>query len=142
MDLLVRWSPYTREEHLLQQFDHLDDQGTRIIIYNIWEDEGQLELDFDTDIHDIQIRGARDPNKIEMAKDYPNSRHFLTYRHSFRSYASILNLRIPDNFRIILRGKDVFHYNIVNDMMMSQKITYKTAQPAAADGQQEAFVSW
>nr|GEY17998.1 protein microrchidia 7-like [Tanacetum cinerariifolium] len=80
---------------------------------------------------DIQIRGARDPKKIEMAKDYPNSRHFLTYRHSFRSYASILYLRIPDNFRIILRGKDVIHHNIVNDMMMSQKITYKPAQPAA-----------
>nr|GFB27734.1 hypothetical protein [Tanacetum cinerariifolium] len=99
MDILVRWSPYSSEEHLLQQFDHLDDQGTRIIIYNIWEDEeGQLELDFDTDMH---------------------------------SYASILYLRIPDNFRIILRGKDVIHYNIVNDMMMIQKITYKPVQPAA-----------
>nr|GEX76473.1 hypothetical protein [Tanacetum cinerariifolium] len=85
IDILVRWSPYSSEEHLLQQFDHLDDQGTHIIIYNIWEDEeGQLELDFDTDIHDIQIRGARDLKKIEMVKDYPNSRHFLTYRHSFR----------------------------------------------------------
>ncbi|GJS71684.1 microrchidia 7-like protein [Tanacetum coccineum] len=47
------------------------------------------------------------------------------------SYASILYLRIPDNFRIILRGKDVIHHNIVNDMMTSQKITYKPAQPAA-----------
>ncbi|GJZ44711.1 microrchidia 7-like protein [Tanacetum coccineum] len=132
MDTLVRWSPYSSEEHLMQQFDHLNDQGTRIIIYNIWEDEeGQLELDFDTDMHDIQIRGARDPKKIEMAKDYPNSRHFLTYRHSFRSYASILYLRIPDNFRIILCGKDVIHHNIVNDMMITQKIMYKLAQPAA-----------
>nr|GEZ18115.1 hypothetical protein [Tanacetum cinerariifolium] len=65
MDILVRWSPYSSEEHLLQQFGHLEDQGTRIIIYNIWEDEeGQLELDFDTDMHDIQIRRARDPKKI------------------------------------------------------------------------------
>ncbi|GJY48086.1 zinc finger, CCHC-type containing protein [Tanacetum coccineum] len=53
MDTLVRWSPYSSEEHLMQQFDQLNDQGTRIIIYNIWEDEeGQLELDFDTDLHD------------------------------------------------------------------------------------------
>ncbi|GKA16796.1 microrchidia 7-like protein [Tanacetum coccineum] len=36
-----------------------------------------------------------------------------------------------DNFRIILRGKDVIHHNIVNDMMTSQKIPYKPAQPAA-----------
>lgn len=34
------------------QFDHLEDQGTRIVIYNLWEDdEGKLELDFDTDPH-------------------------------------------------------------------------------------------
>ncbi|KAI3520404.1 hypothetical protein L1887_09802 [Cichorium endivia] len=33
-------------------FNFLNDQGTHIIIYNIWEDEeGQLELDFDTDPH-------------------------------------------------------------------------------------------
>ncbi|KAL1566478.1 Protein MICRORCHIDIA 7 [Salvia divinorum] len=32
-------------------------------------------------------------------------------------------------FRIILRGKDVEHHNVVNDMMMSQEITYRP-QPA------------
>lgn len=30
----------------------MKDQGTRIIIYNLWEDgQGLLELDFDSDIH-------------------------------------------------------------------------------------------
>lgn len=34
------------------QFNLMQDQGTRIIIYNLWEDdEGQLELDFDFDQH-------------------------------------------------------------------------------------------
>ena len=34
---------------------------------------------------DIQIRGVnRDEKKIEMAKNYPNSKHFLTYSHSLR----------------------------------------------------------
>ncbi|KAI8010646.1 Callose synthase 10 [Camellia lanceoleosa] len=41
------------------------------------------------------------------------------------SYASILYLRIPSSFRIILRGKDVEHHNVVNDMMMAQEITYR-----------------
>ncbi|KAL6955908.1 hypothetical protein U1Q18_047196 [Sarracenia purpurea var. burkii] len=41
------------------------------------------------------------------------------------SYASILYIRIPAHFRIILRGKDVEHHNFVNDMMMSQEITYR-----------------
>ncbi|KAL4587082.1 hypothetical protein LXL04_011732 [Taraxacum kok-saghyz] len=131
METLVRWSPYSSEEALLQQFDSINVQGTRIIIYNIWEDEeGQLELDFDTDPHDIQMRGVnRDPKKIEMAKEHPNSRHFLTYRHSLRSYAAILYLRIPEGFRMILRGEDVIHHNIVDDLMLTQKVTYRPTQP-------------
>ncbi|EPS74601.1 hypothetical protein M569_00153, partial [Genlisea aurea] len=127
VDAIVNWSPFTSEENLLQQFDHVKNQGTRIIIYNLWEDEeGQLELDFDANEHDIQIRGVnRDDKSIEMAQRFPNSRHFLTYRHSLRSYAAILYLRIPPQFRITLRGKDVAHHNIVSDMMMSQEITYR-----------------
>ena len=36
-------------------------------------------------LQDIQVRGAnRDEKKIMMAQRYPNSRHFLTYRHSLR----------------------------------------------------------
>lgn len=42
-----------------------------------------------------------------------------------QSYASILYLRLPDGFRIILRGKDVLHHNIINDMMLTKEITYK-----------------
>ncbi|KAK1425929.1 hypothetical protein QVD17_21294 [Tagetes erecta] len=83
-ETIVRWSPYSTQQCLLQQ-----DQGTRIIIYNLWEDEeGQLELDFDTN------------------KD---------------SYAAILYLRIPNGFKVILRGKDVNHHNIIDDMMLTEK---------------------
>ncbi|KAG8379466.1 hypothetical protein BUALT_Bualt07G0091400 [Buddleja alternifolia] len=122
-----------KEDIVVPMFDQITDQGTKIIIYNLWEDDqGLLELDFDTDLHDIQIRGVnRDEKSIDMAKKHPNSRHFLTYRHSLRSYAAILYLRIPPAFRIILRGKDVEHHNIVNDMMMSQEITYR---PQSGDG--------
>ncbi|KAL6576254.1 hypothetical protein OROHE_000035 [Orobanche hederae] len=127
VETIVQWSPFSSEADLLRQFNQMQDQGTRVIIYNLWEDdEGLLELDFDTDPRDIQIRGVnRDEKSIDMAKKYPNSKHFLTYRHSLRSYAAILYLRIPPNFRIILRGEDVEHHNVVNDMMMSQEITYR-----------------
>lgn len=209
----------------------MKNHGTRIIIYNLWEDdEGMLELDFDTDPHvcvfiavyihrlwwswttqkllyrynwhmvllqDIQLRGVnRDEKNIKMASEFPNSRHFLTYRHSLRvkifywrcfifynlvwfslrplslrwflkdwnretrwwlgikrlilndyesylklaafvffcpqSYVSILYLRVPPEFRIILRGRDVEHHNLVNDMMQTEKITYRPKE--AADG--------
>ncbi|GAV81580.1 HATPase_c_3 domain-containing protein [Cephalotus follicularis] len=132
LETIVQWSPFSSEADLLRQFNMMVDRGTRIFIYNLWEDDqGQLELDFDADEHDIQLRGVnRDEKNIQMAKEYPNSRHFLTYRHSLRSYTSILYLRLPPGFRIILRGKDVEHHNIVNDMMLSEKITYRP-QPGA-----------
>lgn len=48
-----------------------------------------------------------------------------------QSYASILYLRLPHFFRMILRGKEVEHHNIVNDMMHKQEVTYR---PQYADG--------
>ncbi|CAH8388964.1 unnamed protein product [Eruca vesicaria subsp. sativa] len=127
LETIVKWAPYLSQQNMFDQFDLLEEQGTRIVIYNLWDDdEGKLELDFDTDAHDIQLRGVnRDEKKIEMAKAYPNSRHFLTYRHSLRSYASILYLRLPPNFRIILRGKEVEHHSLLEDMMMTEDITYR-----------------
>ncbi|KAK1389655.1 Protein MICRORCHIDIA 4 [Heracleum sosnowskyi] len=127
VETILQWSPFSSEAELSRQFNHMKDQGTRIIIYNLWEDgQGLLELDFDSDKHDIQIRGVnREDKNIQMAQQYPNSRHFLTYRHSLRSYASIIYLRVPPGFRFILRGKDVEHHNIVNDMMMTQEVTYR-----------------
>ncbi|KAF7124389.1 hypothetical protein RHSIM_Rhsim12G0177500 [Rhododendron simsii] len=93
VETILQWSPFSSEAELLQQFpqipqqfNQMNDHGTRIIIYNLWEDDqGQLELDFDADPYDIQIRGVnRDEKNILMAKRYPNSKHFLTYRHSLR----------------------------------------------------------
>lgn len=42
-----------------------------------------------------------------------------------QSYASILYLRLSPGFRIILRGKDVEHHNLVDDMMNCEEITYR-----------------
>ncbi|KAL6326206.1 hypothetical protein AAG906_001601 [Vitis piasezkii] len=113
VETIVQWSPFSSEADLLQQailhssnllcgmdmdaymdtanpknFNFLKENGMRIIIYNLWEDDsGQLELDFDTDQQDIHIRGVnRDEKNIQMAKQFPNSRHFLTYRHSLRPF--------------------------------------------------------
>ncbi|KAG0485714.1 hypothetical protein HPP92_009793 [Vanilla planifolia] len=126
VDTIVQWSLYLNEDDLLQQFSSMSDHGTRILIYNLWEDDqGKLELDFDADKFDIQISGFNgDEKRIQMAKQFPNSKHFFTYRHSLRSYASILYLRLPHAFRMILRGKEIEHHNIVNDMILKQEVTY------------------
>ncbi|KXG30181.1 protein MICRORCHIDIA 7 [Sorghum bicolor] len=133
LETIIQWSPYSTEAELIQEFGSIGEQGTRIIIYNLWEDdEGELELDFDADANDIQIRGVnRDQNKIQKANQFPNSRHFFTYRHSLRSYASILYLRLPDNFKMILRGKKIEHHNIINDLMLKKQLNYK---PTVCDG--------
>ncbi|KQJ99443.1 protein MICRORCHIDIA 7 isoform X2 [Brachypodium distachyon] len=127
LQTIIQWSPYSNEAELLQEFSAINEQGTRIVIYNLWEDEqGQLELDFDADVNDIQIRGVnRDEKSSLMAKQFPNSKHFFTYRHSLRTYASILYLRVPYDFRMILRGKEIEHHNIINDMMLKNQVTYK-----------------
>ncbi|CAI0381354.1 unnamed protein product [Linum tenue] len=141
MRTILLWSPFVSEQDLIGQFDYLGNKGTRIIIYNLWEDdEGQLELDFETDQEDIQIRGAnRDEKNIEMAKQYPNSKHFLTYRHSLRSYAAILYLKLPTEFRIMLRGSEVEHHDIVKDMIEPKTTTYRPQQ--LADGMVSAVLS-
>ncbi|KAG2650868.1 protein MICRORCHIDIA 7-like [Panicum virgatum] len=133
LETIIQWSPYSTEAELIQEFGSIGEQGTRIVIYNLWEDdEGELELDFDADANDIQIRGVnRDQKNIQMANQFPNSKHFFTYRHSLRSYASILYLWLPDNFRMILRGIEIEHHNIVNDLMLKKQLTYK---PAMANG--------
>uniref|UniRef100_A0A453BS26 Morc S5 domain-containing protein n=6 Tax=Triticinae TaxID=1648030 RepID=A0A453BS26_AEGTS len=133
LQTIITWSPYGTEAELLEQFSSIKEQGTRVIIYNLWEDDqGDLELDFDADVNDIQLRGGnRDEKNIEMAKRFPNSKHFLTYRHSLRSYASILYLRLSDAFQIFLRGKEIEHHNIVTDMMLKKEVTYR---PVATNG--------
>lgn len=136
MESIKRWSPYSTESELLNHFKGMKSQGTKIIVFNLWEDDqGQLELDFDTNRHDIQVRGAnRDEKHISMAERFPNSRHYLTYQHSLRSYASILYLRLPPGFRMFLRGKEIEHHNLIDDLMYTQVSTYR---PVASDVQRD-----
>lgn len=136
MESLKRWSPYATEAELLDHFKGMKDQGTKIIVFNLWEDDqGQLELDFVTNRHDIQVRGAnRDEKQISMAERFPNSRHYLTYQHSLRSYASILYLRLPPGFRMFLRGKEIEHHNLIDDLMFTEIWNYR---PVGSDVQRD-----
>ncbi|WCJ38817.1 Histidine kinase- DNA gyrase B- and HSP90-like ATPase family protein [Euphorbia peplus] len=135
-EIILQWSPFATSQEFLNQFNLLETQGTRIIIYNLWEDdEDHLELDFDADPYDIQIRGTnKDEKMMKMARQFPSSRHFLTYKHSLRSYAGILYMKLPTGFRILLRGKEIEHHDIENDMKMVQDITYKPVSIAEGNG--------
>lgn len=72
-------------------------------------------------------------NDMKQKRDFSSLIRILITCSSVnsQSYASILYLRLPPGFRIIIRGKDVEHHNIVNDMMLSKKVTYRP-QPGAS----------
>ncbi|KAI5058215.1 hypothetical protein GOP47_0026385 [Adiantum capillus-veneris] len=137
MDTIQLWSPYATEAELMDHFKGMKKQGTKIIIYNLWhDDQMQLELDFNTDRYDIQLRGVnRDEKHISMAERFPNSRHYLTYQHSLRIYASILYLKLPPGFRMFLRGKEIEHHDLIDDLMFTEVLTYR---PVASDVQTDA----
>ncbi|KAL9660598.1 hypothetical protein QQ045_025415 [Rhodiola kirilowii] len=126
LSTIIEWSPFLSEEELNQQLDILNEHGTRIVIYNLWEDDaGVPELDLETDPNDILTRSGRDEKKEEMARKYPNLKSLFTYHFSLQGYASILYLTLPPQFRICLRGLEVVHHNIVDNMMMTKQHTYR-----------------
>lgn len=124
---ITEWSPYSSEAQLLEQFDDLGWHGTKVIVYNLWfNDDGVLELDFDTDETDIQLRGADKTEKTKPIQQQLAQNHIANrYHHSLRIYTSILYLRMPEGFQIILRGKPVEHHSIMSDLKFPEQIIYK-----------------
>ncbi|XP_042502429.1 protein MICRORCHIDIA 6-like [Macadamia integrifolia] len=111
-----------------EQFNDMGHHGTKVIIYNLWfNNDGDMELDFESDPEDILIMGGK--RKVRSA-----NRQFQTiveqhianrYHYSLRVYSSILYLRIPESFRIILRGRVVVHHIIANDIRFPECVLYK-----------------
>ncbi|KAG0474819.1 hypothetical protein HPP92_014505 [Vanilla planifolia] len=80
--LILDWSPFSSEEELLQQFDDVGSHGSKVIIYNLWmNDDGLLELDFDSDDEDICLRDRSSSEggtySLRMQMDYPKSRTIM-----------------------------------------------------------------
>ncbi|KAH7851030.1 hypothetical protein Vadar_006300 [Vaccinium darrowii] len=126
LSVLLRWSPYSTEEMLLKQFDDVGHHGTKIVIYNLWlNDNGDTELDFDFDMEDIRVNG--DPKLLRSSSKNSVFDHHIAnlYRFSLRVYSSFLYLRLPQDFKIILRGRVVEHHNIADDLKFHEFILYK-----------------
>ncbi|CAO2177890.1 unnamed protein product [Urochloa humidicola] len=125
--VLLKWSPFATEEELMQNFTDIGPHGTKIIVFNLWSnDDGNLELDFDTDPEDIMISGAPNPEEFSNAVKRTNENHLANrLRYSLRVYASVLYLHLPDYFRIILRGKEVKRHCIAADIIYPECISYK-----------------
>ncbi|XP_043725121.1 protein MICRORCHIDIA 6 isoform X1 [Telopea speciosissima] len=128
LSMLLQWSPYTTEAELLSQFNDMGHHGTKVVIYNLWfNDDGDMELDFESDPEDILIRGGQ--RKVRTASRQSatiGEQHIANRLHySLRVYSSILYLRIPQDFRITLRGRVVVHHIIASDLKFPECIVYK-----------------
>ncbi|EEE54777.1 protein MICRORCHIDIA 6 [Oryza sativa Japonica Group] len=125
--ILLKWSPFASEAELLKQFDDIGEHGTKIIVFNLWfNDDGDMELDFNSDKKDILITGAHRKVNTNKADKVATQNYVSTrLRYSLRAYTSVLYLHIPDNFRIVLRGHDVESHNVINDLMYPECVLYK-----------------
>ncbi|XP_054805722.1 protein MICRORCHIDIA 6 isoform X2 [Prosopis cineraria] len=136
LSMLLRWSPYSSEAELLNQLDDIGPHGTKVIIYNLWfNDDGNLELDFDKDPEDICIAG--DIKKVDTIPAWKtvNEQHIANrFKYSLRVYLSILYLRVPESFRIILRGQGVEPHNIADDLKFPEYILYRPSSGGCKEG--------
>ncbi|XP_038682895.1 protein MICRORCHIDIA 6-like isoform X2 [Tripterygium wilfordii] len=136
LSMLLQWSPYSTESELLKQFDDIGPHGTKVVLYNLWfDDEGNMELDFDTDIQDICLGGnIKEVETIRRSK--VNEGHIANrYYYSLRVYLSILYLHIPESFSIILRGQVVEHHSIAKDLKYPECILYRPQSGGCLEGQ-------
>lgn len=135
LSMLLQWSPYSTEAELLKQFDDIGYHGTKVIIYNLWlTDGGTMELDFDSDPEDICVSGDA-KTKVKGINRTIKEQHIANrLRHSLRVYLSILYLRIPESFSILLRGRVVVYHNIAMDLKYPEFILYKPHSGGCVEG--------
>ncbi|CAM8909000.1 unnamed protein product [Rhodiola kirilowii] len=136
LSALLQWSPYSTEAELCSQFNDIGYHGTKVVVYNLWhDDDGKLELDFDVDPEDIVLGGVTKKIHTTNAWKGKNEAHVSNrLEYSLRAYLSVLYMRLPENFRIVLRGKDVEHYNIAADLKHPEFIIYKPHSAGHLEG--------
>ncbi|KAL5183248.1 Protein MICRORCHIDIA 6 [Glycine soja] len=136
LSILLHWSPYLSEEELLKQFDDIGNHGTKIIIFNLWfNDDGNLELDFNSDPEDIHIVGDIKKIDTHSASKIVNEGHIANrFHYSLHAYLSILYLRIPESFRMILRGQVVKLHNIADDLKYTEFVLYRPQCGSSKEG--------
>lgn len=100
MDIICEWGPFASEAEIWSQLDNMPTQGTRVYIWNLWQtSDDLLELDFASDEHDIRLRGGEEEtqetsNRKKRADE--GIRRCHAYKHSLRSYVSLLYLEWPE----------------------------------------------
>ncbi|KAK4394726.1 protein MICRORCHIDIA 6, partial [Sesamum angolense] len=113
LSILLQWSPFTTEAELLKQCDDIGRHGTKIIVYNLWHnDEGKMELDFDSDPEDICISGkgnksAKLSSRMEASEQHLANRLHYSLRGSVITTIGFLKEAPAVN----IHGFNVYHKN-------------------------------
>nr|XP_043635814.1 protein MICRORCHIDIA 6-like isoform X2 [Erigeron canadensis] len=130
LSMLLQWSPYSTQEKLLEQFEDIGPHGTKVIVYNLWLDkDGTMELDFDSEPEDIRITRDALGKMKDGTRQEASERHIANQlRYSLRAYLSILYLKLPETFAIVLRGKTVLYHNVATDLKYPEYIMYRTPE--------------
>ncbi|PHT63198.1 hypothetical protein T459_33007 [Capsicum annuum] len=124
----IRWTCFfPRLNNISTIFDDIGDHGTKVIVHNLWfNDDGRMELDFEADPEDIRLSGDANDNEKSGSRIKPSDQHLANrLRYSLRAYLSVLYMRIPDHFCILLRGRVVEFHNIAKDLKYPEFIMYK-----------------
>nr|XP_043636214.1 protein MICRORCHIDIA 6-like [Erigeron canadensis]XP_043636215.1 protein MICRORCHIDIA 6-like [Erigeron canadensis]XP_043636216.1 protein MICRORCHIDIA 6-like [Erigeron canadensis] len=128
LSMLLQWSPYSTQQKLLEQFEDIGPHGTKVIVYNLWLDEdGDMELDFDSEPEDIRITRVALVKINDASRQEASERHIANQLHySLRAYLSILYLKLPETFAIVLRGKTILYHNVATDLKYPEYIMYRS----------------
>ena len=70
LDQILKHSPFNKIKLLIEQFHFLGEQGTRIMIYNMREDELNFEFDNDIRINNTYVKGTKNANYSQEVSLY------------------------------------------------------------------------
>ncbi|KAL1371553.1 hypothetical protein AAHE18_01G141400 [Arachis hypogaea] len=114
LSIMLRWSPFTSEIELLKQLDEIGCHGTKIIIYNLWfNDDSNLELDFDFDTEDICIAGDI-KKEVDALSSWEtlNEQHTANrLRYSLRSAVVTTIGFVKEAPEVNVHGFNIYHKN-------------------------------
>ncbi|XP_071902158.1 protein MICRORCHIDIA 6-like isoform X2 [Coffea arabica] len=113
LPLLLRWSPYSTEAELLKQFDDVGQHGTKVIIFSLWyTDDGQMELDFESDPEDIRISEVANTNKKSARMMVASEQHLANrLRFSLRGTVVTAIGFLKEAPLVNIHGFNVYHKN-------------------------------
>ncbi|XP_052626397.1 protein MICRORCHIDIA 6 isoform X2 [Lactuca sativa] len=113
LSVLLKWSPFSTEEELLKQFEDVGSHGTKVIIYNLWLDEdGNMELDFDSDPEDICIAWDGKGKVKEGSRMAVNEQHIANrLKYSLRGTVITTIGFDKDAPNVNVHGFNVYHKN-------------------------------